>query len=164
MQDLEQMAEASDFISHGDLMNIQIRTQQNWSLLPNFGILSSVAPCCLVAGKTFYPGFPQWLGKNSSSRKAKRLLRELKQRMSGSVSADQYSIQNEMVPFLLETILKMLKKGQIEEVLDFMDDLKITNEMVKEHLMGLCLNKKTTELFDKIESRNKSAFTREYNK
>lgn len=61
--------------------------------------------------------------------------------MAQSLNTDQYSIQNEMVPFLLETILIKLQKGEIQELIEYMDDLKVTNEMVKEHLMGLCLNK-----------------------
>ena len=45
-----------------------------------------------------------------------------------------------------------------------MDDLKITNEMVKEHLMGLCLNKNAQTMFDKIETKVKTSFTKQYNK
>lgn len=51
---------------------------QDWSLLPNMGICTSVAPCMLVNGMSNYPRFPEWLGKNSSQRKAKRLISELK--------------------------------------------------------------------------------------
>ena len=113
MDDLEKMAEAADQISISDQLNIKIRTEQNWSLLPNYGILSSVGPCILANGTTGYPGFPQWLGKNSSARKAKRLIRELKQKMTESISANQYAIQHEVIPFLLGDILQMLQAGRI---------------------------------------------------
>jgi replication factor C subunit 1 len=103
--------------------------------------MSSVGPCILAYGGCGYPGFPQWLGKNSSARKAKRLIRELKQKMSESVCCNQYAIQHEIIPFLLEDILGMLQSGQIKELIEFLDSLKITNEMVKEHLMGLSLDK-----------------------
>lgn len=92
MQDIEKMAEASDLISLGDQVNIKIRMDQNWSLLPNYAVLSSVGPCILSSGSCSYPGFPQWLGKNSSARKSKRLIRELKQKVSESLSANQYAI------------------------------------------------------------------------
>lgn len=59
-------------------MNRQLRIKQDWSLLPDVGIFSSIAPCMLVKGKSFYPGFPQWLGKNSTMRKSMRQIRELK--------------------------------------------------------------------------------------
>ena len=45
-----------------------------------------------------------------------------------------------------------------------MDDLKISNEMVKEHLMGLSMDKSAQQAFDKIETRIKTAFTKAYNK
>ena len=75
---IEAMADASEFISMGDCLNRQIRVNQNWSLLPNAGICSSVAPALIVKGKSTYPRFPEWLGKNSSQRKSLRQIRELK--------------------------------------------------------------------------------------
>ena len=72
--------------------------------------MSSVAPTLIIKGRCNYPGFPQWLGKNSSARKAKRLLRELKQKMGDAILADQFSIQNEVAPFILAEILCYLKK------------------------------------------------------
>jgi len=36
--------------------------------------------------------------------------------------------------------------------------------MVKEHLMGLSLNKNFAAMFDKVETKTKTAFTKEYNK
>lgn len=64
--DINAMADASEFISLGDSLNRQVRVNMNWSLLPNLGICSSVAPALLLKGKSFYPRFPEWLGKNSS--------------------------------------------------------------------------------------------------
>ena len=60
------MAEAAEFISLGDCLNSQLRVNQDWSLLPDVGVCSSIAPCLLVNGRVNYVGFPQWLGKNSS--------------------------------------------------------------------------------------------------
>lgn len=78
LRDLERMAEAADLISTGDTANILIRRDQNWSLLPDFGMLSSVAPSIVAQGGQAYPAFPQLLGKYSSLRKVRRLQRELK--------------------------------------------------------------------------------------
>ena len=115
-------------------------------------------------GRSSYPAFPQFWGKLSTMRKAHRLIRELKQAMSHSIYADRYSVQNEMVPFLLQDILDRLKAGQVSELIAYMDDLRISNEMVKEHLMGLSLDRKICAQFDQIETRVKTAFTKEYNK
>jgi replication factor C subunit 1 len=70
--DIEAMAQASEFISLGDSLNRQLRTNQDWSLLPNIAICSSIAPCLLIKGRSYFPAFPQWLGKNSSYRKLVR--------------------------------------------------------------------------------------------
>ena len=144
-EDLEAMAEAADMISIGDQLNVQIRTNQNWALLPNLGICSTVAPCLIAQGRSLYPWFPAWLGKNSSARKAKRLIRELKQAMAHRVSANRFAVQNEMVPYLLQEILYFLRKGSKDALLDliaYLDDLNISNEMIKEHLLLLTLDPK----------------------
>jgi replication factor C subunit 1 len=66
------MAEASEFISMGDELNRHLRINQDWSLLPNVAVCSSIAPAVLIKGKNNFPGFPQWLGKNSTQRKSLR--------------------------------------------------------------------------------------------
>ena len=164
LSDLEDMASAADMISFGDQLSIQIRQNQNWSLLGNFGIFSSVAPAMRVRGQCFYPLFPQWLGKFSSSRKSKRLIREVKQAMAHRVSADRFSVQNEMVPLLLETVLTLLRGNRVDELVQFLDDLNLNNEMIKEHFLILSMNKKHQEAFNKISPGAKAAFTRHYNK
>jgi replication factor C subunit 1 len=58
LEDVETMADAADFISLGDSLNKQLRTNQDWSLLPNIAVCSSVAPALLVKGRSFFPGFP----------------------------------------------------------------------------------------------------------
>ena len=72
-----------------------------------------------------------------------------------------------MVPLLLAQILKYLKNGSKDSVLallEYLDDLNISNEMFKEHLIGLNLDKKVAEAFLKIEPGVKANFTRQYNK
>jgi replication factor C subunit 1 len=110
-------------------------------------MFSSVAPTEIIKGRSLYPSFPQWLGKNSTSRKAKRLIREIKQAMAHRVYADRYAIQNEIVPYLLQEIVTMMKKGTkdpeyLNELILFLDDLRISNAMIKEHLFILSLDKK----------------------
>ena len=145
------MAEAADMISQGDLLNVQIRQNQNWSLLPDYGSMSSVAPTMLIKGTVGYPAFPQALGKFSTMRKSKRLSREVKQALSSmscgnsAISASKMAVQTEFVPLLLETIVTHLQNSEITEVVDLLDDIKLTNEMVKEHLVTLSLNKSLIE-------------------
>src|SRR5438094_855609 len=123
------------------------------------GFASSIAPCLLVNGSTFYPRFPEWLGKNSSSRKAKRLIRELKSVMGHHAQASRMEIQNEYVQLILAYIYKDLKKYDrvndkdfILDVMEFMHDLGLTSEHLKEHLMDLSMDKKIVENFENLET------------
>ena len=72
-----------------------------------------------------------------------------------------------MVPCILQQILGFFKsksKDSVQELVEYLDDLNITNEMMKEHLMILSMDKKLEEAFAKIESGAKAHFTRTYNK
>ena len=91
-------------------------------MLPNLGFASSIAPCLLVKGSSFYPRFPEWLGKNSSQRKSKRLIRELKKVMGANAQASRVEIQNDYVKLILAIVLKYMKLGKtyVGEAIDFM--------------------------------------------
>jgi len=162
LADLEKMADAADFISQGDLINTQIRMEQSWALLPDYGTMSSVAPCLAIQGRLTYPAFPQFFGKNSTLRKAKRLQRELKRVVPCSVS--KLGLQVEIVPLMLKQILLFLGRGRIDLAIEYLDDMQITNEMVKEHLLCLSMDQKLNQKLQETDPQLKAAFTREYNK
>lgn len=128
------------------------------------GFCSSVAPSLLVRGKVTYAKFPEWLGKNSSQRKAMRLIRELKAALGHKANFGRKAIQYEAVPVILEEFLKMLKDGDFQGVIDYMDEYRISKEMYGEHLMGLCTNPRLHKGFESLDTQTKSAFTRLYNK
>jgi replication factor C subunit 1 len=165
LADLEAMGDASDFISLGDSVSRQVRQNQDWSLLPNLGLCSSLAPALIIKGSSFYPRFPEWLGKNSSQRKAKRLIRELKRVMGHHAQAPRMEIQAEYVPLVLGIILRYIRRKDAQGAIEVMEDLGgLTNEHMKEHLMGLCMDDKVVRAFEDLDSGTKAAFTREYNK
>ena len=122
--------------------------------MPNLGFASAIAPALKVKGQTFYPRFPEWLGKNSSQRKAKRLIRELKKVMGGQAQASKLEIQNEYVQLMLMVIYKYLRKGKdyVHKALEFMAGMGITNDHLKEHLMCLCMDSKIVEQFENLDS------------
>lgn len=163
-QDIETMANAAEFISQGEVFNEALRSEQDWSLLPDVGLCSSIAPCLLIKGHSNYPGFPQWLGKNSTATKIKRMVRELKAAMGHNAQAGRRAIQVEYVPLVLYLMYKDLMNKNLDEVISIMDDFHITNDMFKEHLLDLCLDKNIREKIEQIPAPTKSAFTREFNK
>ena len=54
----------------------RIMSDQQWSLAPLHGVLACARPGFMLAGPLGRPGFPSWLGKNSTMTKRARLLRE----------------------------------------------------------------------------------------
>ena len=57
-----------------------------------------------------------------------------------------------------------MSRGEAEEAIQVLDDFKLTNDLFREHLLDLCMNKRAKEAFDKLTTQQKSAFTRAYNK
>lgn len=84
--------------------------------------------------------------------------------MGDRVQTDRYSVQNEMIPLIVTQVYNYQKDNMVQEAIEYLDDLKISNEMVKEHLLSLSLNKGLAAMFDKLDTKQKAAFTREYNK
>ena len=52
----------------------------------------------------------------------------------------------------------------MDAAIEFLDDLNITNEMMRVHVVGLCVDKELASALDQVETKVKGAFTREYNK
>jgi hypothetical protein len=70
--------------------------------------------------------------------------------MGNSVQCDYSAIQLEVVPLILQQLYMLISKDHVEEAIGVLDAFHLSNEMLKEHLMDLCMNKKTQELFDKL--------------
>ena len=72
---IELVAKAAEDISISDTVNSLIRSgEQQWSLLPFHGIMSTVKPSYEVAGQiTGRLNFSSWLGQNSKQMKISML-------------------------------------------------------------------------------------------
>ena len=57
-----------------------------------------------------------------------------------------------------------MSSGQAEEAIEILDDFRLTNDLFREHLLDLCMNKRAKEAFDNLSTQQKAAFTRAYNK
>lgn len=72
----DQIVKASESIATGDIVSTSIRRNNDWGLMPNLGLASSLYPGHLCGNYLNFPKFPEWLGKNSSQRK---IIREIKE-------------------------------------------------------------------------------------
>lgn len=166
---LDAIADAAESISLGDLIERKIRsTEQLWSLLPLHGVLSSVRPASMVAGRiTGRINFTGWLGQNSRSNKYYRLLQELQYHTKLRTSTDKIGFRLDYLPTLKDRLLlPLVKEGSdgISEVIEVMDMYYLTKEdwdTIMEFMIGTA---KTDIILKKIPTTVKSAFTRIYNK
>lgn len=98
-QEMETLATAAEFISLGDMLDYQVMNNQQWSLLPNLGLMGCVAPATLnTNGYCNYCPFPSIMGKMSTMRKIYRMIREIKECSGAHIQANRRACLTEYVP------------------------------------------------------------------
>ena len=166
---LEQLAEAADSIADSDVMYETIYRAQNFGLLPNFAIASCIRPGFAMQGflqeRTM---FPAWFGKNSAQGKFKRYLGELGHHMRTETSVDKEDLRMTFLPFLRHKLISPLTKAAeggngSGDVIDLMDTYHLTRDDW-DSINEICQLKGQKELTKDIDTKTKSAFTREYKK
>lgn len=164
LQDIRNLAKAYDSICQGDVINKAIRVGQQRSLMPVQGFLSCVYPPELVAGSLITGKFPEWLGKNSTTRKLTRELRELKNVLSTAITGTNSSVKYDYCRPLLDMLLTPLEDDDIEAVMGLMDNYGLTPELIKDHLLDLQFNPRKLDLMAKVPAKTKGNLTRMWNK
>ncbi|XP_061438963.1 replication factor C subunit 1 isoform X2 [Rhineura floridana] len=161
------LSKAADSICDGDLVDRQIRSRQNWNLLPTQAIYSSVLPGELMRGYMHqFPNFPCWLGKFSSTGKHDRIIQELTMHMSLRTHASKRAVNLEYLPYLRDGIVKPLTclgTDGVQDAVAFMNSYCLMKEDVESIMEVTCWGGKPGA-FSKVDSKVKSAFTRAYNK
>lgn len=169
-QKLEKLAAAADAISDMELAESGIRgNDMHWELLPTMAALA-VKAGCVVQGFQGYPTFPQWLGKNSSTGKSRRLTQELVHHTSLSIGQGFLPIRLDYVPYLRSHLLNLLAKSGAdgaEEVVNMLDAYGLSKEDFSESLKELQLvSEKDPQLkdrYEELDSKVKTALTKLYN-
>lgn len=138
-------------------------------MLANFGLAAAVAPPCYKAysanpesGHVPYTSFPTWLGKNSSQKKTKRLVSELRTQLSRRIQCSEFDTVQLLVPLLNKIIMEVFEEP--ERVMEILEYYNISMDMFKEHLMELEFDGFTKQKFDKVTAAVKTKMTRLYNK
>jgi hypothetical protein len=139
-----------------------MKRTNEWSLLPNRGIHSSLAPAIFSGNFISYTKFPDLFGKFSKMRKIIRQLKELKQVFNFSFQA----IKEEIVPLVFSKITNCLidlgKEG-VEKVLKIMSTYKISLMLFKENLFDLQPNESILKKYEKLNAGIKSLLTKKLN-
>uniref|UniRef100_A0A8C3LIM6 Replication factor C subunit 1 n=1 Tax=Chrysolophus pictus TaxID=9089 RepID=A0A8C3LIM6_CHRPC len=161
------LSRAADSICDGDLVDKQIRTKQNWNLLPTQAIYSSVLPGELMRGyMSQFPVFPSWLGKFSSTGKHERIIQELAMHMSLRTQACKRTVNMEYLSHLRDALIQPLKAfgaDGVQDAIAFMDSYCLMKEDI-ENIMEISMWGGKPSPFSKLDPKVKAAFTRAYNK
>ncbi|NWR28819.1 RFC1 factor, partial [Tachuris rubrigastra] len=161
------LSKAADSICDGDIVDKQIRSKQNWNLLPTQAIYASVLPGELMRGHmSQFPVFPSWLGKFSSTGKHDRIIQELAMHMSLRTQACKRTVNMEYLSYLRDALVKPLKDlgaDGVQEAIAFMDSYCLMKEDI-ENIMEISTWGGKPSSFSKLDSKVKAAFTRAYNK
>ncbi|KAF3687642.1 Replication factor C subunit 1 A1-P145 Activator 1 140 kDa subunit [Channa argus] len=161
------LSKTADSISDGDLVDRQIRSRQNWSLLPTQSIYASVLPGELMRGyMSHFPTFPSWLGKNSSTSKHSRIVQELTLHMSLKTLSSRQAVNLDYLHYLRESLLSPLQRQGTEgagQAVQLLNDYQLIKEDV-DSIMEISVWGGQPDPYSKLDSKVKAAFTRAYNK
>ncbi|VFV29543.1 replication factor c subunit 1 [Lynx pardinus] len=161
------LSRAADSICDGDLVDRQIRSKQNWSLLPTQAIYASVLPGELMRGyMTQFPTFPSWLGKHSSAGKHDRIVQDLAQHMGLRTYSSKRTVNMDYLSHIRDALVQPLISQGVEGVQDviaLMDTYYLMKEDF-ENIMEISSWGGKPSLFSKLDPKVKAAFTRTYNK
>ncbi|KAF4552092.1 Replication factor C subunit 1-like protein 1 [Elsinoe fawcettii] len=170
LKTLQLASRAADSISDGDLVDRMIHgSQQQWSLMPAHAIFSFVRPASFMAGNMGYSGggtkFTTWLGQNSAQGKFMRFVKEIQGHMRLRTTGDRHEIRQQYLPTLWAELGKRLEqegKEAVDEIIALMDSYYLTKDDF-DAILELGVGPQAQDKL-KIDSKDKAAFTREYNK
>ncbi|XP_053209725.1 replication factor C subunit 1-like [Panonychus citri] len=162
---LELGAKAIQSIAFSNLFEKEIRSTNNWSLLPMQSAFSTVLPSYYMRGHlNGQIEFPKMLGKISAGNKKDRLIQELKMHMSLRVNSNKTTINLDYIPILREKIYKPLRLEQtnaIPKILDVMNHYCIRKGDLDCMLEFLWSNEKNPT--SEISPATKAALTKQCN-
>ncbi|OQV24394.1 Replication factor C subunit 1 [Hypsibius exemplaris] len=165
-QELELISKTADSLSLSDLVDRDIRSKQQWSLLPIHAVFSAVLPGNFMQGSLQKQiEFPVWLGKNSTTNKNKRLIEELRAHMHLRINCNVTGLNLDYLPVMRRALTIPLKKGEdgIEEVVNFVNSYDLLREDM-EPIMDVTTWEGMKDPLKDIPPAIKSSLTRQLNK
>ena len=168
-QAMEMVSKAADMISDADSISARIYSEMDYSLMPTYAVLSSVAPAFLMSagGLSGNLTFPTWLGQNSSRTKKSRLIREMHAAMAVVAPSPLTSFIVDYLPALRTHLLDPFHGADPSEAVDGVCEELEALGLVKEDWDTLV---EVTDPFARLQDKTaldtavKTRFTREWNK
>ena len=150
-------------LSFGDQISQCIRSEQNWGLLPEFGLIGCVfVPPKMAQGMSPFPEFPMWFGKYSHGRKIARIIQELRCVVGGSstVSCRNILISNYAYTLYKRLVAELCACVQNGGELPILDALGVAKNDLLEMLTELRLPWQPDTFSESTDAKTKAAITR----
>ena len=162
VESLKKIIEGMEHISFSDTIDKRMKSQMEWSLLPDKGIHSTVIPSMIFSSYLGFPKFPEYYNKISRINKVERELNELK-RIFCDYSL--FEIKNEVGPLFFSIIIdKIVNEGNngIDGIVDIFNYYRMNTNLFKENLYDL-QSKENQTLYNKINTSLKAKLTKKLN-
>jgi replication factor C subunit 1 len=166
LMSLDRMQMAASSIADADVVGTRIAKEQQWSLAPLHGTLACIAPGFYAQGYLGRLGFPSWLGRNSSSMKRQRQLRECTAHMQAKISGSKDEVRQSYMTALRAPLLRpLLTQGTdgTAEVLEFMDSYSLAKDDFDAIMEMQLLGPNAKADITQVPANVKAALTRKYN-
>lgn len=161
------LAKASEAISIGSLIDTELRSSNDWSLLPVQGFFSTVLPSFLLSGAITEIRFPKLLGRISSVNKRQNEIQKLRTLILSEVGSFSQSSMMDVMPVFLIKIYTSLNSNDVrasgfQNALEVMDFYNLRRPDV-DSLLELCIWSIDKNPHSSLETKTKAAFTRACN-
>jgi replication factor C subunit 1 len=155
--DMEQIAEAAEALSQGDILTRRVYQTQDWGLVPH-AISQPICVVKMVSGRAPFQIFPQLLGKMSKQRKHARLMEDMARRITHGKSSSVMRLDyaEPLRQSLFNDFLQA--KPSMDQIIRRMESMGVTRDDLFESLEETACESIT------IPTKVKTAFTREWNK
>jgi len=161
-ESLKKIVDGLDHMSFSDTVENRMKSQMEWSLLPDRGIHSTVVPSMIFSSFLGFPKFPTYFNKISTIIKINRELKELKKIFN---NYSLYEIKNLVGPLFYNIIIdKLVKEGKngIDGIVDILANYRMSSSLFKENLYDL-QTKENQDLYNKVNTSIKTSLTKKLN-
>eukprot|EP00658_Telonema_sp_P-2_P079418 TRINITY_DN7664_c0_g2_i2.p1 TRINITY_DN7664_c0_g2~~TRINITY_DN7664_c0_g2_i2.p1 ORF type:complete len:702 (-),score=174.72 TRINITY_DN7664_c0_g2_i2:239-2185(-) len=176
VDDLEAASRAADAMAEADTVMPHIRgANQNWGLLPFYGVQSTVAPAyhrrCAVGGGPRTQGwipnsikFPGILGKMSNANKRNRILGTLQAHTRMCASTPRAGMRLDYLPSLRNMLVKPMLDNGKDGIVEAMEAMELYGMDREDYdTLGEFVFKEYPNPMDNVPTVVKTAFTKAWN-
>eukprot|EP00924_Labyrinthula_sp_SR-Ha-C_P011552 maker-scaffold_17-snap-gene-1.0-mRNA-1 protein AED:0.02 eAED:0.02 QI:0/0/0/0.66/1/1/3/0/697 len=164
LERLQVVALAAEAVSDADLLSSKIMQNQEWNLLPTNAAMN-VRVASITKGFVPFPGFPEWLGRNSTRSRKRRLLHEFTIHLRPfSTVSSTLGVCSGILSLLKQTIVNLLTtrgKEGVSDALELMESYGLSRDDLFETMNEISLDREKP--LDKLPAVVKREFTRLYN-